>query len=1440
MLIWALLRLPDACTICVNDTICSAGCITVLCWFYPRFYVAFCPTKVPNDTGEGLMKSGYYYKWHILVFITMVSCLPRPAFATGNPPLTYLGIEQGLSNNAIRSIYQDRKGFIWFGTYDGLNRYDGYGFKIFRNHFNDTTSLVDNSIHAVQEDLAGNIWIGTNQGLSIYHTATERFAPFSYQPYGSKVLRKLASETKDIRRDGEGTMLIGSLIDGLLICRNNTSTAIQVPLLVQDTVYSNYAAATIRIDAQKRVWVFVVSKGLCLFDPKAMQLKLVNGSLKAAFSILPDGDQLWVGTNNGIYTYNINTNTYARTLNQYDKELETDKVTGFTIDRQRRLWMVTKGNGVKIFDPATREVTHLVADGRLNSLSNENFNTVFEDREGRIWLGSQRGGINIVDRQRDRFTTIAHDPLNANSLVNNYVSAFYEMPDGRIWIGTEFGGLSLWDRQRNRFTNYRNNPGDNSSISNNFITSIRPDNDHNIWITTSWGGINRYNPRNNTFQQYKCFNPAFNNLENKMAYQLCVDREGTLWATTLQEGGIKGALYKYNKAVDRFEAFDNLSELFVLMEDREGALWAGDLSRLICIDRRNKKHQYYEIGKMVRSILEDKAGNLWIGTEGGGLVLFDRRQHKITARYTTAEGLCNNAVLNILEDGQGHLWMSTFNGISRFDINSKKITNYYQGDGLQSNQFNPISALALRSGELLFGGIKGFNLFHPEKIQSLAHPAQVFLTGITINNEPVPYAEKMTVPYNKAVFSFNYVVPEYATPGKIAYAYFMEGWDRGWNNAGNLRTASYTHLSEGNYTFRVKSTNADGVWSNKEVVLHITVLPPWYRTWLAYGLYGAVLISLIYVWWLYRARQTRLKYEVAIAHLDAENKRSELEREKAEREKEQVLNERERVINEKKLTFFTNISHEFRTPLTLIINPVKDMLARRQEEQQKPDGELQTVYRNARRMLGLVDQLLLFRKAESGMDKIRPARQDIISLAHDVHLCFVQQAKAKKIAWEFEEGAPGVEVYADREKLEIILYNLLSNALKYTPDGGRIVLQVHETAEEVIVRVQDNGIGIDQETGEQLYEKFYRASGQAITARQGFGIGLYLVKHFTAQHKGQISYESREGQGTTFTLSLLKGTQHFGQDTIIEQSTAQPALPDELVLEDAMTSGMHDPAETEAPLEALVTEKKTILLIDDDGQLLQYLSGLFKNTYQVYLASDGEEGLKLARKHLPDLVIADVHMQGMSGIDLCRLIKEDAALQHIPVILLTASTAVEVKLKGVEGGADDYMTKPFDNNILVARVASLLKARTILQHYFYNAITLNQTDQKISQEYKEFLERCIAIVESHLEDDDFNMQVLLSEIGMSRSNLFRKVKSVSGLSIKSFIRFIRLRKAAELFINSNLNVNETAFRVGIYDIKFFRAEFNKVFGMNPSGYIKKYRKPFSDQYMVNLKEKPSK
>ncbi|HEX6428800.1 MAG TPA: response regulator, partial [Niastella sp.] len=847
------------------------------------------------------------------------------------------------------------------------------------------------------------------------------------------------------------------------------------------------------------------------------------------------------------------------------------------------------------------------------------------------------------------------------------------------------------------------------------------------------------------------------------------------------------------------------------------------LNQLVKIDRATKKHTYYNIGYAVRSIYEDSNGNLWLGTEGGGLQLFDSMRGRITARYTTAEGLCSDVVLTILEDGGGHLWLSTVNGLARFDSNKRSFRNYYQADGLQGNQFHYNSALALRNGQLAFGGIKGMNLFTPEAIQINHAMPPLQLTEVVINNTPATedtiYIKQLlngnmaaiTLPYNKAVLFFKYTALEYSVPGKITYAYYMEGWDRSWNYAGNMRTAAYTHLDEGSYVFRVKSTNGEGEWNPQQIAIRIIVLPPWYRSWWAYTIYGVCMIAAIYLFISYKTRQNRLHYEVKVAQLQTKEA--------------QLSAQKEKEVHEKRLTFFTNVSHEFRTPLTLIIYPVKEMIEQEKEPVQK-EG-LHMVFRNARRLLSLVDQLLLFRKAETAADTLHLTMLNATELCREVFYSFVQQARIKKLDYRFESAHEVTELCADREKLEIILFNLLSNAIKFTPVGGTVLLKLSASDTQVNIQVNDSGAGIPAGVGDKLFNRFYQVKDSATAGKTGFGIGLFLVKHFTTLHHGQVAYESQVNEGTSFSCTLLMGTAHFaGHEINYEEqpasSVATLPIPEEGITPDKGKE-----------LSALVTEKPTLLIVDDDNDLRSYINKVFSSEFTVLQAINGQEGFTLAQQYLPDLIISDIAMEELGGLELCKQVKENPSLSHIPIILLTASTASETRLQGIEAGADDYITKPFEKELLKARALSLLKKRNSLQQYFYNEITLQKNDGKVSVEYREFLDKCIRIVEEHLDDETFSIKTLTTEMGMSRSSLYRKVNSVSGQSIIGFIRFIRLRKAAELMINTENNVSEIASITGFNDIKYFRTHFSQLFGMNPSEYIRRFRKPFHNNLQLN-------
>lgn len=1307
----------------------------------------------------------------------------------------YLGIEQGLSNNSVTCIHHDRNGFMWFGTYDGLNRFDGYSFRSFRNRLHDSTSLVYNRITAIEEDSVGNMWIGTKRGVSRYNDRLGIFSPVYFQSFGTNTRHPVLSDVYCMGTDAGGNVFVGTASEGLLIGGPDQPAMRQV-LFHPGKDFKPYAVAALAFDKSAHCWVFVQGTGLCRYDEQQQKIISVNHDLRTANCLATDGeDNLWAGTDAGIYRYERATGTW-KTYNDV-AGCWGSKVISLTVDHNEQLWISTDGEGIFVLPLQGGTASRMKAGQDKHALTSNAVYAVYEDKEQRKWIGTLRGGINIIDKQKTRFRTVNHNLITPNSLVNNFTFSFCEDNNKDIWIGTDGGGISLWDRNRDVYRHFVHDPSQPGSLGNNNVTNIVRDGEDHIWIATFGGGINRYDRRTQTFVPYKCINGQ----EDRFIWKLYIDTEGTLWAGAC----MNGTLYRYDRAADRFVAFDpSLRDVITIAEDRSGQLWAGTFQKLVKVDKKTGKHQSYDINFSVRAIYEDVSRQFWIGTEGGGLLKFDRQKGTFTP-FTDKEGLPNNSVLNIEEDKRGNLWMSTYNGIARYSPEDGRCKNFYESDGLQSNQFNYNASLRLASGEMLFGGIRGFNIFHPDSIAEYTRFPALRLIGLRISNETAQPEAKLVLPYEKAVFSLDYVALEYSAPDKISYAYYLEGWENDWNYVRQLRTASYSRLKEGSYVLHIKSTNADGIWNPGERIVNITVLPPWYRTWWAYVIYLALAAGVLYCYRLYQKRQVRLKYEIKLSHL------------RVEKEKE---------LNEKKLTFFTNISHEFRTPLTLIINPVKELLYSDGKNIESKD--LTIVYRNARRLLSLVDQLLLFRKADREEDSMKIVRLNITDLCREVFLCFTHQAGLKKIQFGFHaaEGLP--DIYADREKIEVALFNLLSNAFKYTPDQGQIMVFLENAEEGVTIRIEDSGCGISGEIGDKLFECFYQVRGKESSLRNGFGIGLYLVKKFVTAHGGEVSYHSEPGSGTVFTVTLMKGTAHLEKYPIFHETPENNTLLEELAEDEELEQAAMEAEESAAEdtLEVLLSAQPSMLVVDDNEQMRHYIRNIFRPAFTIYEAKDGQEGFALAAQYLPDIIISDVLMDGLSGIELCRQIKQDPALGHIPVILLTASSSSEVKLKGIEGGADDYMSKPFDKELFVARIENIIRSRNILQQYFYSEITGNTGKQKISAEYKDFLNRCIAITEKHLDNPDFNIRLFAQEIGISHSSLYKKVKSISGRSVSEFIRFIRLRKAAELLINSGCNVNEAAFRVGFNDVKYFREQFSKLFDMNPSQYIRKYRRKF--------------
>ena len=1325
-------------------------------------------------------------------------------------PVQYIGIERGLSNNAVTSIYQDYNGFMWFGTYDGLNRYDGYSFKIFRNIIGDTTSIGDNHIGHIEGDANHNLWIGCEKGLSVYDPIKSKFWYPVFKPVNGGPFHPLQVRIAALRYiHSSGIMLVGTENGGLLVFERNKKTGIQIPLHGTNED-ENYVATTIEYDSLKNlVWVFVQDVGLCQYDTKKRSLLVRNSSIKTGNCLLLDRKKrLWLGNAEGLYLYDAENDNYSKNVMP-----TANKIVALFEDKQNIMWIASDGGGLWSMSLNSLQPTpYLSAQGTPMINSNAVY-SIYEDNEERKWIGTLRGGVNLIQPHTSSFKSISHNLTGRSNPIDNFILSFCEDEKNNVWIGTDGAGLQYWDRKKNNFIPYAHNASDPNSISSNFITGLFRDSQNDLWISTWFGGVNRLKKNSKQFEHFTCYNPKTGSEENN-AWLVYEDAQKRLWAGTTNNG----TLYLFNRSSNRFELFDeSISNLQCIAEDNENNFWGGNYTSLIRIDRNGKKHITYKIGYTVRCIHEDRNKNFWVGTDGGGLLLFNRKNGSFE-RFTTADGLPSNTILRLLEDDKNNLWLSTYNGLCKFNTATKTCRNFSQSDGLQSNQFSFNAALSLKSGEFLFGGIKGFNVFHPDSVYDKKEIPHIFLTGLKINNTPVEendsYVTKrdlekinqITLPYNQAILSLDFVALEYTGADKIKYAYLLEGWDKNWNYVNNIRTANYSRLQEGTYTFKVKVTNSDGVWNGETELLKIIVLPPWYRSWWAYLLYALILFSGVYLYIIYNKRQERLKYEVKLAHLE---------------------NEKEKELTEKKISFFTHISHEFRTPLTLIINPLKDLLSSKKDDKEKRD--IFMVYRNARRLLSLVDQLLLFRKAESIDQQLRIEKFDIVEACHEVFLSFSQHAISKNIDFSFEKGSGEVMVYGDKEKIEIILFNLVSNAFKYTGAGGKVSLSIEEDLDGINIFVKDTGTGIPADIGNKLFESFYRVDHTDKASQNGFGIGLYVSQKLVAAHHGELSYTSKEDVGTQFKLSLPKGKAHFPPQFISEEyktdknSTILQELIEEPTAENSLIEEECVPKNKAEVIDKLTSGLPCMLIVDDNAEIRSYIRKIFAGSFIIYEAEDGTDAYEMILKETPDIVLSDVMMKKMGGVELCEKIKNNPSLAHVAVILLTASSSDEIKLKGIEGGAEDYINKPFDKEIIVARVQNILKGRNRLQEYFFNAVTLKPASN-IAGEHKEFIERCIAIVESHLDNPGFNIQAFCKAIGMSHPSLYKKVKAVSGLTVNVFIRYIRLRKAAELLITTDKTITEITYITGFNDIRYFREQFFELFKMKPSEYVKKYRK----------------
>ncbi|WP_229220145.1 two-component regulator propeller domain-containing protein [Dyadobacter beijingensis] len=1383
----------------------------------------------------------------MLLAFCCVALLARAADHASGRVLRY-SIREGLSFGVVNGIVQDNDGLMWFATGDGVSRFDGTAFKNFQFDRNDPRSLPGNYVKSILRDKNGTIWVSSRDGIGEFVPATQNFN--RYKPFRNT--SGVGNDVSDISQ-GAGDRLWLAL-NGSGIAAFNTQNH-QFTFYNQQTLPGLFTNSVLIVfeDSQGMLWLGSRDSGIEVWKPDAAG-KLVKAKLDYANvpstrinAIYEDHlRNVWIASSRGLVLfkrsegrfYDIHVNTFH----------QSDIYLSLIEDRQQNLLVGVQDGGLyrlPLSQIAARKpesfVFEQVKDKDGKGITQRSVQSLFIDKDRNVWLGTYGEGTYLISAIPEKFRKFEQKTIDSRA--ESYLR-YYGMcadKDGFLWIGTDGDGIYKTTATGETLKHYAASsaPG---ALPDGAVIAAHRDRQDRLWFGTYSKGLVRYDPASDSFKRY-AHDPndphSLGKNDVRVVYQ---DSRRRVWVGT--NGGGLGLL---DERTGRFRNFVpsnssiNANDVRAITEDKYGNLWIGTYGGgLNYLNTRTMQFvswfnapgkEPYLSNRIIFSLYMDDGDRLWVGSEGNGLLLFDTREKSVRF-FDEKRGLASNVVNAIQPESREKVWISTNKGLSRIDAATGTIENFDTSHGLQGGQFNPGSALYnAKTGMLSFGGTEGWNLFDPAQVSASRYKPKVMISGIRIfgedrvGNEAVSlfeYLEKarrFTIKPDQPVFSIDYTALNYAYPELTRYAYMLEGLDKDWNYVQNERSATYRYLPSGNYEFKVKVANQDGVWFEDYASLPIRVMPPWYRSWWAYLLYILAVGLVLYYYQQYKLGQEKMKYEVQLAHLETQQQME---------------------LNEKKLSFFTNVSHEFRTPLTLIINPIREMM-----QAANADTGTHIIYRNAKRLLSLVDQLLLFRKADQQTDQLKPAAHNLPQLVTEAFQCFLHQAEQKHIQYELTLPETEIEIVCDWEKIEIAVFNLISNALKFTPEHGRVSVTVADRGEKVEILVSDTGPGIPADAGADIFKVFHQYADRRFAAKGGFGIGLYLSKTFVESHFGELWYESELDQGTAFHVLLWKshpdlvtragtladasmgtGVRAEMRTPVLLEEIAEGTLPAKVPALANWQSELLDMKEASA-------ESHTMLVIDDDAEIRQYLATVFAGKYKMFEAGSGEEGLELVRRHLPDIVISDVMMGGTSGIDLCRQMKLDMALSHIPVILLTASTSQDVRLKGIEGGADDYISKPFDKDILVARVASILRNRNDLQRYFYNEITLQTSDFKISAEYREFLTECIRIVENHITDPHFNVKLLASEIGMSHSTLYNRIKSISGQSATSFVRFIRLRKAAQLLITTDITISETAFSVGINDIRYFREHFQKLFGMKPSDYVKKFRKPFHEQTTID-------
>ncbi|QEC78894.1 hybrid sensor histidine kinase/response regulator transcription factor [Mucilaginibacter ginsenosidivorax] len=1387
-------------------------------------------------------------KTKVLIWLFAVTLLACDLHAQqAQLKFSYLTVDNGLSHTDAKDIKQDGRGFIWVATLFGLDRYDGYAIKRFYNSSDSSSNGFNNRIRNICIQNDARFWLGTDNGIACFNPVKAKFMKIKFGP-----------NTPNLDSCNRLQMVRSNIIAGIFrgklrIFRINDSLLSEIHLLTPAKVRFTDMVSV----KNHNLWLSS-SKGIWILSSK-LQTKQINLAKTELNSIRYTGissnrdDQLILISNSRCYSINLpqkdllqDTNALgiSNSFNTPNEAIISDVLQ----DKKDNYWVSTdKGLFYLNRDLSLKNL--ITNKSYTNSINTNYIDKLFIDRTDCLWLCTYGGGVNFCDLNGKAFLTFKHNPESTNTLSGDHIRAVLEDSTGKVWIGTNESGLNGYDLPTKKFTQYAATNGA-IKLRSNEITSLALDKAQNLWVGTN-NGIDVLSKARDRILHL----PGSEKFPTHIIDALSVDCFGNIWFGGAVDGF--GCIYRDDRGFYHVRNLYQGIGLCILADDHLPQLTvssAKGLNRLI-IDKTGtvlEKYQY-EVKNDDRlhslssnytyPIRKQNDSTYWIGTIGGGLnrITLKGRNLFSIRWYGKSSGVFND-VEAIELDNKGNIWMGG-NGLEKFNPATSDLTRFDKNDGLQGNSFKVGASFKGKDGRLYFGGIDGLNYFYPDSIKlNRIHPSPQ-LTDIVINrnftneagynpdndlNTTVTFAKEITLDHDQNYFAISFSSMHFANALKCSYRYKLDGFDNEWRYTdGKNPTASYTNLDYKKYNFVVEATNSDGIWGKSAASLLIMISPPWWETGIAKAVYFLCFLSGLIGIYVYQGRFYRLKSEIALS--DAERKNQ-----------EQIHHHKEEFFQQQ-LQFFTNISHEFRTPLTLIMGPLENLINKNDHSELRQSYNL--MYRNAKRLVNLIAELMNFRKVAESVIRLHVENIPISRFINETAEEFRELATNKKINFIVKNAvAEDTSNWLDLHIIEKILFNLLNNSFKYTPEGGEVTLEIffdlqyfeplystsfsllseYRAEKYVFFRIADNGIGISEESISQIFDRFYKISGSHL----GSGVGLALVKSLTLLHKGDIFVYSARCKGTEFIIGLPWGEINYSASEKKSNFNEQSENYLEKIEVNTSTPHFIDGAKPGNEFESFTknTAAMSILIAEDNEELRFYLKNILVQYYNVYEAEDGKAGLSLANSIMPDLIISDVMMPNMNGVEFCKLIKQNFETSHIPFMLLTAKDALESKIEGLESGADHYFSKPFSTQLLLLSINNIFEQRNKLRLRYKKDYYADASELVATEKDKEFIDKLLSIIEANIREPDLDVDFLCKKLFTSRTKLYQKIQGLTGQSVGEFIRTIRLKKAAYIMTHEDVPLNEVVDRIGLISNSYFSRAFKKEFGLSPSHFLQSLKK----------------